>query len=106
MLNTYNLKMEGLEEASKATCDWPRNSGGHTQIFYDRDTGEVWTRDHVGENSWSEYRDPAIIRVGDTDRHVSAQKIADWIFEEVTLLEEYEKGIATPAAEVPEPELD
>lgn len=105
-MNTYNLKMEGLEEASKATCDWPRNSGGHTQIFYDRGTGRVLTRDHVGENSWSEFRDPAIIRVGDTDRHVSAQKIADWIFEEVTLLEEYEKGIATLTAEAQEPELD
>lgn len=105
-MNTYNLKMEGLEEASKATCDWPRNSGGHTEVFYDRDKGRVWAVDQVGENNWSEYRDPAIIRVGDTARHVSAQKIADWIFEEVTLLEQYEKGIATPAAEVPEPELD
>lgn len=105
-MNTYNLKMEGLEEASKATCDWPPDSGGHTEVFYNRDTGRVWTVDQVGENNWSEYRDPAIIKVGDTDRHVSAQKIADWITEEVTLLEEYEKGIATLTAETPEPELD
>ena len=105
-MNTYNLKMEDLEEASKATCDWPRNSGGHTQIFYDRGTGRVLTRDHVGESNRSIFDEPNIICVGDTARHVSAQKIADWIFEEVTLLEEYEKGIATLTAEAPEPELD
>lgn len=81
MLNTHNLKIKGLKKASGETCNWNSRSGGYTEIFYNRDSGEVWTVDQVsiGHNSWTEYDDPAIIKVAETETHMTMQEIADAI---------------------------
>lgn len=77
-VNTYGLKMIDLEKASKATADWPRSSGGCTQISYDRTTGQIYTNDHVGD-SWTKYHDENVFTICFTARHMSEQEIADKI---------------------------
>lgn len=81
MINTYGLKITGLKKASGNTVNWAPRSGGYTELFYDRSTGEVWTIDQVslGENSWTVYHDPAVIKVCNTSRHMTMQLIVDTI---------------------------
>lgn len=83
MINTNGLKIKGLKKASGETVNWPLYSGGYTEIFYDRSTGEVWTIDQVslGENSWTAYDDPEVIKVCNTSIHMTMQQIADAIWE-------------------------
>lgn len=76
-INTHGLKMTGLEEASKTTINWG-NTGGRTQICYDKDTGEVLATDLVGEH-WVKHNDPAIVTICYAQRHLSQQEIADMI---------------------------
>lgn len=83
-INTYGLTIKGLKKASGETVNWTR--GCCTEIFYDRDTGEVWTGDLVSENSWTEYRNPSIIKICTTSRHMTMQEIADAIKREVDYL--------------------
>ncbi len=82
MLNLHNLKIKGLKKASGNTCNWSPRSGGYTEVFYNTETGDVWTIDQVsiGHNSWTEYDDPAIIKVAETEAHMTMQAIADAIF--------------------------
>ena len=89
-VDTHGLKMTGLKEASGETVDWDPRSGGYTEVFYDRNTGEVWTVDQVslGHNSWTEYHDPAVIKIAETEQHMTMQEIADRIAEEVRELDE------------------
>lgn len=44
-VNTYGHKINGLRKASGETVNWDTRSGGYTEVFYDRSTGEVWTVD-------------------------------------------------------------
>ena len=53
------------------------NTGWHTQISYDMETGDVYTDLLLGE-SWSEYP-PEVITVCHTTRHMTMQEIADAI---------------------------
>lgn len=80
-LNRHGLKMVGLRSASGNTINWSPRSGGYTEVFYDMDSGDVWTVDQVslGHNSWTEYRSRDILRVCDTERHMTMQEIADMI---------------------------
>ncbi len=87
-IDTHGLVMNDLETASRSTVDWSC-SGWHTQIFYDTETGDIYTRDHTGE-SWTEFHDPAVIFVCNTSRHMSQQAIVDAIFSAV----EKHKGIS------------
>ena len=78
-VNTHGLKMVGLRKACHQTVDWDARSGGHTQISYNRDTGEIYTDDHIGQN-WTEYHDPAVVVVAETYRHMKMQEIANAIY--------------------------
>lgn len=80
-VNTYGIKIKGLRKASGNTVNWAPRSGGYTEVFFDRDNGEVWTVDQVslGQNSWTEYHDPAVIKLCNTSRHMTMQEIADSI---------------------------
>jgi len=84
-IDTHGLKIVGLEEASKNTENYGRGSAKYDEIFYDMETGEVWTRFQcsLGNNSWTVYHDPAVIKVGETSRHLSMQRIADLIYDAV-----------------------
>lgn len=81
-INLHGLKITGLKQASGNTGNWAPRSGGYTEVFYDRQTGEVWTRDQVslGQNTWTVYDDPAVIKVCNTSRHLTMQQIADAIY--------------------------
>lgn len=83
-INTYGLpvNLESLTAAAASTVNWERNSGWRTDIFYDRETGDVHTADLLGD-SWKKFRDPAIIKVASTTRHHSEQWIMDAIHDEI-----------------------
>lgn len=89
MINTHGLtiNLDHLQEASDATCRWPAGSGGRTDIFYDRGTGDVWAVDLIGQNRM-DYNDPSIIKVCSTVERHTPQWIADQIAEAVAICEE------------------
>lgn len=79
-INTYGITMKGLRKASGATMDYNDDSK-YDEIFYNRETGEIWTVFQVsmGRNSWTQYDDPKIVKVCNTSRHMTMQAIADAI---------------------------
>ena len=93
MVNTHNLKMVNLDKASEETCNWKLRSGGYTEIFYNMETGEVWTVDQVdiGHNSYTVYHDPEIIKIGETERKMTEQQIADAIFRTIEAGKAYQE---------------
>ena len=92
-INTQGLKIniKQLREVSEATRDWPANSGGRTDIYYDMDTGDVWAKDLM-DNNWSEYSDPAIIKICGVTRKHTPQWIAEKIAEIVEIERQYAGG--------------
>lgn len=80
-INTYGLKIKGLKKASGETRNYGAYSGKYDEVFYDRTTGEVWTKFHysLGENEWTVYHDENIVKVCNTSRHMTMQEIMDAI---------------------------
>ena len=80
-LNTHGLKMKGIKKASGETCDYGYYSASYVEVFYDRSTGEIWTRyqHSLGHNWWTQYSDPDIIKICDTSEHLTMQQLADMI---------------------------
>lgn len=80
-VNTYGLTIKGLKKTSGYTEDYGYYSGRYVEIFYDRSTGEVWGNFQysLGQNSWTEYHDPDIVKICNTSRHMTMQEIADEI---------------------------
>lgn len=80
-VNTYGLTMKGLRKASGSTENYGYYSGSYDELFYDRSTGEVWTvfQHSIGQNSWTEYSDPNVIKICNTSKHMTMQEIADCI---------------------------
>lgn len=78
--NTHGLKMSGLKKAAGDTKGIQRP--GYCELFYDIKTGEIWTvyQNSIGMNTWTEYRDPAVLKVCDIIRQSTMQEIADWIY--------------------------
>lgn len=77
MLNKHNYKIVGLK---KAVSEMPgeNNKGLYLQIDYNYITGKVLTNFHcsLGQNSWTEYHDNDIIRIGNYT-NATMQQIAD-----------------------------
>lgn len=86
-INTHGLtiNLKQLRKASNATSDWPVNSGGRTDIFFDQGTGDVWAKDTM-DDSWTEYSDPDVIRVCGLTQRKPPQWIADRIAETVEIV--------------------
>lgn len=84
-IDTHGLTIKGLRKASGETSDYGAYSAMYSEIFYDRATGEVWTvlQCNLGQNSWTEYHEPNVIKVGDTQHHMTMQALADAICEAV-----------------------
>ena len=84
--NTHGLIMTGLKKASGETKNYGAYSPTYAEVFYDKSTGEIWTRYHysLGQNSWTQYDDPNVIRVCTTSKHLTMQAIADMIADAVT----------------------
>ena len=80
-VNTYGLTIKGLKKTSGFTQDYGYYSGRYVEIFYDRSTGEVWGNFQfsLGQNSWTECHDPAVVKICNTSRHMTMQEIADEI---------------------------
>lgn len=74
MINTYGLPMIGLEDAAKATVNWP-DRGYCSIIRYDPEDGKVWCSEATTDQLAGKFD------VFRTARHVSAQRIADEIAE-------------------------
>lgn len=89
MLNKHGLKIEGIKRASGNTVNYPSNMGLYTEIFYDKSTGEVWTVDQVSfsHQTWTEYNDPDVIKICETEKHLSMQEIADEIYQKYKIQE-------------------
>lgn len=87
-VDKHGLKIIGLKKASGSTINWIPGSGGYTEIFYDLRIGEVWTVDQVslGHNSWTEYRDPYVIKICETEKRMTMQEIADTIHAKLSRL--------------------
>lgn len=84
-IDTHGLKIKGLKKASGETANYGAHSDLYDEIFYDCATGEVWTKFQcsLGQNSWTEYHDVNIIKIGNTQRHMTMQELADAIWEAV-----------------------
>ena len=76
-IDKHGLTIRGLKAASGKTYNEPRYSDWHHDVMYNRETGEVWTDNIYGRNTWQEYNDPSIVRLVKTDRHLTMQDIAD-----------------------------
>jgi hypothetical protein len=63
-----------IERVADTLRNWPRGSSGHTAIYWNRETGEMFTRDHHGD-TWTEFDDPAIVYVHTTDRRIGADTL-------------------------------
>lgn len=89
-INKHGLKMTGLKEAAGNTGGWTRGSGGYTEIFYDRLTGEIWTIQQCsrGHNSWTQYADADVMKICETEEHLTMQEIADRIAEMLNDIED------------------
>lgn len=84
-VNTHGLKMIGLKKASGSTENYGYYSGMYDEIFYNVETGEVWTvfQCSLGHNSWTEYHDENIVKICNTDEHMTMQEIADCIYNHI-----------------------
>ena len=81
MINKHGLKISGLKAASGMTKNYGYYSGSYIEIFYDTETGEVWGKYQysIGQNNWTQYDDPAVIKIGNVSTHMTMQEIADAI---------------------------
>ena len=73
--------MNGLKKASGYTENYGFDTGNYVELFYDKCTGDVWGvfQCSIGQNNWTVYNDPDVIKVCNTSRHMTMQEIADCI---------------------------
>ena len=84
-INTYGLKIKGLKKVSGNTLNYGYYSGFYNEVFYDRATGEVWTvfQYSLGQNTWTKYHDPNVIKICNASNHMTMQEIADCIYDRI-----------------------
>lgn len=89
-IDKHGLKIVGLRKASGNTENYSIRSGNYDEIFYDRSTGEVWTifQSCYGHNTWTVYHDRDIIKICETEQHLTMQEIADIIYKKLQEIEE------------------
>lgn len=78
-VNKHGMKMIGLKKASGSTEDYGWYDGRFHEIFYDKKTGEVWTVFQYSD-SWTVYHDENVVKIGNTTKHLTMQRIADLIY--------------------------
>lgn len=85
-VNTYGINIKGLKKASGATMNYGAYSGKYDELFFDKASGKVWTvfQCSLGQNSWTEYHDSNVIKLGNITEHLTMQQIADMIREAVS----------------------
>lgn len=97
-VNTHGLKidLDSLKECSAYTETL--YNGSRVDIFYDRRNGQVWGKFEAGENDWTQYRAPEIVKICGVRRHYSPQWIADRIAETVAELRQIADHFGVPYA--------
>ena len=80
-VNKHGMNIKGLKAASGYTENYGAYSGCYVELFYDKSSGEVWGNYHcsLGQNSWTVYKDPDVVKICSTSRHMTMQEIADEI---------------------------
>lgn len=65
--------------------------GEYMEVFYDKASGNVWTvlQASFGENSWTEYDDENIIKVGNFSKPITQKELAAEIEKAVALQEAF-----------------
>lgn len=89
MVNTYGHKMVGLKKVAGQTKGLRGYySGEHLELFFNRNSGEVWTKYQVsiGQNSFTVYDSEEIVKIGNLARPYTMQEIADLINQNVECL--------------------
>lgn len=93
-INKHGYEMTGLEAASAETKSLRgSNDAEYAELFYQTSTGEVWAKYHFspGQNNWTEYEDPDIVKIGNVVRYATPQKIADLVAETMAILAEVQQ---------------
>ena len=81
-VDRHGLNIKGLRKASGDTINYGPYSGSYSELFYNKRTGEVWVVYHysIGMNSYTRYHDEDIIKICNTQDHMTMQDIADAIY--------------------------
>lgn len=73
-------KIIGVREAAARTHNHWGNSW-HYQVFYDTESGEVWTSEIYGLNNWLKPHSESVYSVLDTQRHVTMNEIKEAVID-------------------------
>lgn len=100
-INTHgrNINRETLANASNATKGLGSRTGEYAEIFYDKSTGDVWSKDHWDREEWTVYHDDDVTKVGIAVRYKTQQQIADMIARALTEDEQTERENAAYLAD-------
>lgn len=90
--NTPPLDQSSLEEAAAATATWPPHCGYYSAVYYNVETGTVWTTDE--SDSHIDSGDPAILCVLRTTKKASVQRIQAAIAERLEIEREAQAILA------------
>lgn len=112
-INTYGLTVDikDLKKVARATSNYGLHSPEYDEVFYDRSTGEVWSKYQysIGQNCWTEYSDPNIIKIGNYTNRITRQELMDHIKQKVDELQakkEYEAYLQKIEGIVQTPPVD
>ena len=84
--NTHDYKITGLRKIAgdsrqlKGIYD-----GAYLELFYNKENGKAWTvyQYSLGQNIWTEYHDPTIVKICNISEPHTMQEIADMIVTEL-----------------------
>lgn len=78
-INSHGIRMTGLKKASGNTKTLRGyHSGEYVELFFNRATGEVWTKYQysLGQNARTVYDDANVVKVGNFFTPTTMQEIA------------------------------
>ena len=63
-----------IEKVASLTSDWPEGTGS-TQIWCDKTTGHMWTKDIPDMKSWTKYGNNNLILVCNTSQRMTPEAV-------------------------------
>lgn len=78
-----NIDEKKLKKAVSRTRNWPRFLGIHTDIHYDRATGNVWAKMEFGDNRYTLSGNPDEMIVAKTVCRTSVDEVRQAIYKAV-----------------------
>lgn len=79
------IRYEELRLAAYATRDWPKGSGIHTDVHYNRSSGRIWTKTEYGDDCYTLSGDPDEIIVAKTVRKTTPAELMQAIVQAVAM---------------------